>query len=441
MRIIETEVIVVGSGVGGATVARELSKAGVKVLVAEKGTFVEKIGSKRTAVNFYFRNRSGLWDKSKEGVIIYRSTMLGGSTVVSCGNGVRALEKELKEMGIDLSEEFEEIDVEFGIEPLSSKLIGKTTRRIMDAAVELGYNMVPMPKFINQDKCVSCGNCILGCKYEAKWSPISYLNEAKDNGASILTDVNATEVLISNGRAIGVKGIDSEGELEIYGDIVVLAAGGIGTPVILQKSGIKEAGNNLFIDAFNVTYGSVQEVLDFQKEVIMGAVNHEFYEEKGFILSPYIDPPLSFIAGITSSRLTTVLSRRKTLGIMVKIKDSSEGKVDESGDIEKALNSNDLDKLREGTSIAKSILLKCGAMPRSISTTKARGAHPGGTAAIGSVVDKNQQTRIHSLFVSDASVLPEAPGLPPILTIAALSKRLSRRIAKTLRSTKAVEMV
>jgi choline dehydrogenase-like flavoprotein len=61
--------------------------------------------------------------------------------------------------------------------------------------------------------------------------------------------------------------------------------------------------------------------------------------------------------------------------------------------------------------------------------SKPGGAHPGGTAAIGQVVDKDLQTRIENLFVCDASVLPTSPGMPPILTIVALSKRLGKRLA------------
>jgi choline dehydrogenase-like flavoprotein len=60
---------------------------------------------------------------------------------------------------------------------------------------------------------------------------------------------------------------------------------------------------------------------------------------------------------------------------------------------------------------------------------KPGGAHPGGTAAIGQVVDKDLQTRIESLFVYDASVVSTSPGLPPILTIVALSKRLGKKLA------------
>ncbi|MDD2657995.1 MAG: GMC oxidoreductase, partial [Candidatus Pacebacteria bacterium] len=69
-----------------------------------------------------------------------------------------------------------------------------------------------------------------------------------------------------------------------------------------------------------------------------------------------------------------------------------------------------------------------GAAAETIVTTKVRGAHPGGTAAIGEVVDKNLQTKIKNLYVADASVLPKSPGLPPIVTIVALAKRLAKRI-------------
>ena len=54
-----------------------------------------------------------------------------------------------------------------------------------------------------------------------------------------------------------------------------------------------------------------------------------------------------------------------------------------------------------------------------------RGAHPGGTAKIGEIVDSNLETEISNLYVCDASVLPISPGKPPILTILALSKRLA----------------
>jgi len=90
---------------------------------------------------------------------------------------------------------------------------------------------------------------------------------------------------------------------------------------------------------------------------------------------------------------------------------------------------NDRRKLDRGDQIAREILLKAGVGPSTLYTTRVRAGHPGGTAGISRVVDRELETEISGLYVSDASVLPTAPGLPPVVTLVALSKRLSKRLA------------
>ena len=70
--------------------------------------------------------------------------------------------------------------------------------------------------------------------------------------------------------------------------------------------------------------------------------------------------------------------------------------------------------------------MNAGVNPMTLVSTSPRGAHPGGTAALGEIVDDNLETIISGLFVADASVFPEAPGGPPLLTIIALAKRLAK---------------
>ncbi|MEE3325673.1 MAG: GMC oxidoreductase, partial [Methanosphaera sp.] len=64
----------------------------------------------------------------------------------------------------------------------------------------------------------------------------------------------------------------------------------------------------------------------------------------------------------------------------------------------------------------------------TMTSTIFRGAHPGGTAAIGDVVDNNLKTEIDGLYVGDASVIPMSPGKPPILLILALALRLANHL-------------
>ncbi|MBM3156789.1 MAG: FAD-dependent oxidoreductase, partial [Chloroflexi bacterium] len=51
------EFVVVGSGAGGATLARQLAKKGKQVLVVERGRYEEKIGTVRDCIRYYDGNR------------------------------------------------------------------------------------------------------------------------------------------------------------------------------------------------------------------------------------------------------------------------------------------------------------------------------------------------------------------------------------------------
>ena len=47
---------------------------------------------------------------------------------------------------------------------------------------------------------------------------------------------------------------------------------------------------------------------------------------------------------------------------------------------------------------------------------------------MGELLDTNLETPVRNLYCCDTSVLPEAPGRPPVLTIVVLGKRLARRL-------------
>lgn len=427
MSTIRTDIVVVGTGAGGAAVAKELAAGGKKVLILERGKFARKIGTLRTAV-------LEIYDKcalrtSREGIIVYRGMMVGGTTVVSCGNGIRVLEKELKEKGISLDQELEETERELKVGPLPDHLIGPGSRLIMDAGNRLGLDMYAMPKYIDPKKCNSCGRCVLGCPRGAKWSSARLVETARRNGAILQTNTDVKSVVVHNGKAIGLVAESDNKTVRIFANKIIISAGGIGTPVILRKSGLTEAGNKLFVDVFNVTYGIVKDKsINLWKEPTMAVVSDKFYQDKGFILSPFIDVPLV---------LRWVMSKRKQLkgfryenlvGVMAKTRDESFGRVTEDEKFEKVLTPGDRHRLDEGAKWSKRILIEAGIRKEDIIFTKPRGAHPGGTAAIGEVVDTDLQTRIRDLYVCDASVLPVSPGAPQILTIMALAKRLSRHL-------------
>lgn len=428
---LKAQIAIVGSGAGGAAVAKELAEKGEKkILLIEKGPIPtpKKIGTLKAAIlDFY--DRCGL-RTSKEGIIIYRALMAGGTTVVSCGNGVRVLERELKNLGIDLTEEFKETEKELAITPLSNKLIGRGSRLIMEAANRLGFEMRPMPKYIDDKKCISCGHCILGCKTGAKWTALDFIKTARRHGIKFIKKVDIKSVVVHNGKVMGLVGRSPKGKVRIYAKKVILAAGGIGTPVILQRSGIKNAGKKLFADLFNVTYGILRrKYINLWQEPTMAVVSTKYMKDKGFLISPFIDIPLVLRWVMSKKKQLKRFKYKDLLGIMTKIQDESVGKVTIKERFEKIPTTVDYKKLNEGAKMAAKILIETGVRKKDIIFTKPRAAHPGGTVAIGEVVDRNLETKIKNLYVCDASVLPTSPGAPPIVTIIALAKRLGKYLS------------
>ena len=429
MQTKEYEYVIVGSGAGGATLARELAIRGKDVLVVERGQYAKKLGTFRQSLPYFDGNRvTKIPRKSKEGVILWRTLMAGGSTIVSCGNGTRCLEQELSDLGIKLSDEFPEAEREMGIAPIGEHLLSGGSSRIMEASKELGYGMEPTPKFVKPDLCKQCGQCVFGCSHDAKWTALRYLDEAVKSGATVLYETRIDRVLIEDGTARGVQGRGPRGkEINLQGGTVVLSAGGLGTPVILQRSGVDSAGSGLFVDLLVNTYG-VTEDLNMIGEPPMSLIDHGFYGEKGFILSTYVNHNrLVRFMELGAKGLT--LPANRLLGIMTKSRDDSAGRVYADGSVSKPVTKSDWKRLKEGSRIAADILVKAGASKESIAVSYPQGAHPGGTAAIGRVVNESLQTEVSSLFVCDASVLPTSPGMPPILTIVALAKRLAAHLS------------
>ncbi len=421
------DVIVVGSGMGGATLARELTARGKDVLVLEKGRREQKLGAFKDDLRYYDANAiTRTPNRSKEGTILWRTFMAGGSTVVSCGNGTRSLESELASLGITLDAELQELETELSVAPIDNRLLSEGSLALASAASDLGYELQRMPKFISAEKCRACGSCVHGCPHGAKWTAVNQLDQVAEQGGDIWYEATVDDVLIEQGKTAGVAGHRQRQPFRANADIVVLAAGGLGTPVILQKSGL-EAGTGLFMDLLVNTYGSTTG-LNQLHEPAMTMVGLQAHEERGFLISPYVQhsKPV-FMIEVGPQGL--LMSSSRLIGMMTKIRDERAGRVFADGSVSKPATASDRTKLSEGSDRCREIIIKAGADPKSIVISKVQGAHPGGTAAIGEVVDSNLETRISGLFVCDASVLPVAPGMPPMLTIGALAKRLAKTLA------------
>ena len=395
-------ITIIGTGAGGGLLARELAKNGMEVTILEKGPYIES----KDAFEYY--------NQYNPEIDLLATTCIGGSTIVSMANMVRALDEELHEFGIDLTEEYGYVEKLVGVHELDDSHIGKGTQLFLDAASELGLDVCKMPKAIREDECIQCGKCAYGCPVDAKWTAKDFVDEAVEAGAKLITDAEVTDIILCNLEACGVKYVKDNEEKVLKTDKVVLCAGAIESSIILKNTGLADVGRELFFDPF-VSVGGYLKDINFNSEVQMAGL----VVGKNFVLSPHFS---SFIKGnIPYGNVED----KDILSIMVKTPDDCKGHVHSDGYVRKTNTINDIRYLAEGVATAGFILEKAGVDPKTIGSTVYRGAHPGGTAPIGKVVDSNLETEIDNLFVCDASVLPISPGKPPILTILALSKRLA----------------
>ena len=427
---LEADAVVVGTGPGGATVGRELTKAGKRVVFVDRGPQPKRIGNHVSLLKYV--DRAG-FVYSEEGLNVVRALAIGGSTLVYTGTATRPPAWLKEKYGVDLEYEVNEAEEELKVNTLPDRLLGSSSLRLMSSANDLGYDWEPFKKFIDPDKCKEgCSDCILGCKLGAKWTAKNYVTEAVEQGATLMEKVNVREVITDNGNAVGVRGLNSSKiPVEVRAKWVIIASGGMGTPVILQRSGIEEAGQGLFCDPLRMIYGGPRDKGKGTATAPQMCVGNFEHLEEGFLLSPMIEPSLMFAMSVglrNPSFLPKVRNYNSVMGIMVKIRDDMGGRINLDGSFSKPLSYSDRFKLDKGTRIAERILEKAGCDSTDIFYSLDRAAHPGGTARIGHVVDENLKTRIENLYVCDTSVIPEPWGLPPVLTCIGLGKRLAKHL-------------
>ncbi len=431
--------IVVGSGPGGATLAKELASRGRRVLIVEYGPRLERTGM--LATRNAYKDENGSHIVSTEGIWIGRPRVLGGASYLAMGNAVTPPARILREWGVDLDAELASARADLGVRPMPDRLVGPGTRRINEGARSLGWEMKPTSKCVDLDKCTGCGLCMFGCPAGAKWTAVDFIDQAVNDGADLLLNTQVRAVLRRDGRAAGVLAERGAGRLELYGQTVILCAGALSTPRILQNTGLDDAGRGLALDAFQTTYGTTADV-GMRGEPILATYLDAFIEDEELFPAPYMYVPyivLRDVEGGAPARLSffgelrrLIQSRRvdtsHMIGMMTKIRDQRTGTVHNDGTIEKGMTAHDQEKLDRAYEINRQILIAAGADPETIFRGVIEAGHPCCTAAMGEIVDEHQETEIKGLYVSDASIFPSPLGMPPILTIVALSKRLATHL-------------
>lgn len=427
----EFDAVIVGSGPGGGIVARELTRAGQRVLLLERGRDWRghRLYGTYAGAMLYAERHALLF--TREGLQIVRPLMLGGATTMYAGCAAPPPAWLRERYGVDVEADAAALARELGVAPLAPELRGAASTRVAEAASTLGMEWRPQEKFMLPARAerFDCGaRCLLGCRCGAKWTAAELADEAVAAGATLWTGARVTEVVVECGAARGVRGTRGRARFEVRARRVVLAGGGLGSPMLLRTAGV-EAGHGLAMDTTVMVYGS-------GPGPGMGGDppmtwSHEDAEHD-VMYSTLVDPWLMYpiIMAVKGPAWPLTWPRwGRSVGVMIKLRDELSGGIDARGRVSKGVTPGDAARLDRAEAVARRVLRAAGCAEDSIIRTPLRGTHPSATARIGDVVDGELRTRVPNLYVCDASVFPEALGRPTVLTILALGRRLARTLA------------
>ncbi|EMD66187.1 hypothetical protein GGP41_006362 [Bipolaris sorokiniana] len=275
--VIETDVLVVGSGCGGGVSAKNLAEAGHRVLIVEKAYHWTPDHYPMTEVDgWHHLFMSGSFLTSDDAsVSVVAGQSLGGGGTVNWSASLQTqgyVRREWAARGLHF---FTSADFQQSLDRVCDRM-GVSTEHInqnpgnmmlLDGARKLGWNAKPVPQNTGGRQHY-CGYCNFGCGSCEKQGPVvSFLPDAARAGAKFLEGFHAEKVVFStqNGQqvAMGVEGTwvsrDINGgvagspvnrrKVLIKAKRVIVSAGTLQSPLLLMRSGLKNPriGQNLYL--------------------------------------------------------------------------------------------------------------------------------------------------------------------------------------------------
>ncbi len=479
---LECEVVVVGTGAGGAACAYELASRGRAVVLLEEGDFHRRSAFTSRASDAFkklYRDQAMAMALGNVGVPVWAGRAVGGSTVVNSGTCYRAPERVFRawreELGLTafssatLDPYYARVEAMLRVAPAKQELAGGVGRVIGRGAERLGLSHHTLVR--NAPDCDGQGVCCFGCPTGAKRSTdVSYVPEALMRGAQLVTAAHVDQVDVVAGRARGVRGsLGGEGgkRFHVRADAVVVAGGALMTPLLLARSGAVRSpmlGRNLSIHPATKVMALFDEVIDMSRGIPQGYAIDSFAEEG--IVFEGASTPLDVTAlavpwvGARFMELMEAYPRLATFGFMVK--DTSRGAV-RAGPrgmplITYDLNEEDARKMKRAIAILCEVYLAAGAKrvmpflagmdevrtqadvdrlratPLRPSQIEVTAFHPLGTCRIGSdprtsvLGPDHEAHEVERLYVADGSAVPTSLGVNPQMTIMAMALRAAEII-------------
>jgi choline dehydrogenase-like flavoprotein len=477
------DVIVVGTGAGGATAAARLRDAGLDVLMLEEGalhrteTFVT---DPATMARRLYRDAGTSLILGRPPILFAEGRCVGGSTVINGGMSWRPPERVLvhweRELGIPdtgpraMEPYFAAAERILHVEPNDPDTFGANTLRFLDGARRLGWPVARAPR--NMRRCVGLNNCAFGCPTGAKQAMhVTEIPRALAAGSTLVTHARVDRVLFQGRRAVGVRGRllgddgRPRGRFRARAELVVLAAGARHTPGILKRSWLlaRQIGRGLHTHPNAKVVGIFDARLDPWIGTHQAFHVHHFLDE-GILIGYAAVPPgllAAALPGIGEENARWMRQYNHMLTAATLVEDEGEGRVvlgpDRQPQLRFDLSRRDLVTVHRGVALTAELLFAAGARrvllpfadlpeiagPDELARVRERPLVPegvelmtvhimgsarmapdrrrGATDASGGVHD------VERLVVADASVLPSSIGVNPQETIMAMALRNADR--------------
>jgi choline dehydrogenase-like flavoprotein len=490
------DAVVIGSGAGGGVVAAELSAAGKDVIVLEEGGYYNEADFNQLELDMMRKlyYQGGFAATSDAAIALIAGGCLGGGTVVNYTTSFRSpdwlRDEWANQYGLtafatdEYTASMDAVYERLGVNAAHNRVSAR--ERVLERGMrKLGWHAAYMPRNVQgctQD--ANCGFCGYGCQSGAKQSTLkTYLLDAYRRRARIVVNCKVDRVLIEDGRAVGVRATVRQPEMPAWTLIVrsravVAAAGAIGTPALLQRSGVRSpavgrwlrlhpgvAVLGVFDETLRPWEGSLQAVYS-DEWINLDGRYHGVKLESGPMHPAILAHAIPWRDPTQYRRLMRLLPNMSVLAPLVR--DHGGGRVtarDGAARVDYRMGKDDLADIRRGIQAAVQIMEAGGAreiftgqsayvsykpgqrggIDAFMSEVDRAGYGPGqmgyfsfhqmGSCRMGadpatSVVGPDHQAHVvKGLFVADGSAFPSASGVNPMITIMAMAHRASRYIA------------
>lgn len=531
MRSLKWDVVVVGSGAGGLSAAymlQGLARAGKRILIVEQGDYydsdafptrerdweVRRLHNSNIDPNTYLDRVGFPIDNQDNPIAIASFNAVGGSSVLYSGHFPRFHPSDFKVRTLDGVADDWPISY-FDLEPyynldhtitpiagvsgdpsypplpdfLPAVPLGKLGAHLANTMNSLGwhwwpsYSAIATVNFRDHQRCTNIGPCNTGCPLGSKSSDDSYLLPSILKSGIELLRMTEVSKLVIDDESNRIKGLVCHSEL--YGEfileakLVILSAGGVGTPRVLLNSHSSRflsgaanssglVGKNLMLHPWGHVEGIFTENLDsFYGPQGCFMASHEFHETdtqrgfmRGFSLQFQRGASLVETASRGSARrfntygekgfhkivehynhdasISVIVEDLPSLDNYVELDVDNKSKFGTPGiRVHYRLSVDSRKNLSFGISRAKEILKAAGAHSiMGFGPVREVGFHIAGTTKMGrspqtSVVNGNNQSHDHpNLFISDSSVFVTSSSVNPLSTIHAIGYRTGDFIDK-----------